>query len=79
MFSSPRAVRAKITVPTLYVWSDGDKAIGPKGAALTPRLVTASYTFEVLKGVSHWIPDEAPEQLDTLLATHFGAALATGN
>jgi pimeloyl-ACP methyl ester carboxylesterase len=79
VFSNPRVLRAKITVPTLYVWSDGDKAIGPKGAALTPRLVTASYTFEVLKGVSHWIPDEAPEQLDTLLATHFGAALATGN
>ena len=71
MFSSPRAVQAKVTVPTLYVWSDGDVAVGPQGAALTPRFVTGPYTYEVLTGVSHWIPDEAPEQLDTLLARHF--------
>ena len=78
MFSSPLALRAKITVPTLYLWSDGDTAIGPKGAALTPRLVSGPYTYEVLQGVSHWIPDEAPEQLDALLARHFKAATAHG-
>ena len=71
MFSSPLALRAKITVPTLYLWSDGDTAIGPKGAALTPHFVAGPYTYEVLQGVSHWIPDEAPEQLDALLARHF--------
>jgi pimeloyl-ACP methyl ester carboxylesterase len=79
VFSSPRALRAKITVPTLYVWSDGDKAIGPQGAELTPRFVAGPYTYEVLEGVSHWIPDEAPEQLDALLARHFDAASAKGN
>lgn len=76
MFSSPLALRAKITVPTLYVWSDRDSAIGPKGAALTPHFVVGPYTYEVLHGVSHWIPDEAPERLDALLATHFNAAAA---
>jgi pimeloyl-ACP methyl ester carboxylesterase len=79
MFSRPRALRAKITVPTLYLWSDGDTAIGPKGALLTPRFVAGPYTYEVLRGVSHWIPDEAPEQLDALLARHFEAAPAHGN
>ena len=69
--SSPRALRAKITVPTLYLWSDRDAAIGPQGAALTPRFVAGPYTFEILQGVSHWIPEEAPEQLDALLARHF--------
>ncbi|HEX7538059.1 MAG TPA: alpha/beta fold hydrolase [Dermatophilaceae bacterium] len=78
VFSGPRTVRAKITVPTLYVWSDRDAAIGPKGAALTPRFVAGPYTYKVLEGVSHWIPDEAPEQLDALLATHFDAASAGG-
>jgi pimeloyl-ACP methyl ester carboxylesterase len=76
MLSSPQALRAKITVPTLYAWSDRDSAIGPKGAALTPRFVTGPYTYEVLEGVSHWIPEEAPEQLDALLARHFDAAHA---
>jgi len=79
VLSSPRALRAKITVPTLYVWSDGDRAIGPQGAALTPRFVAGPYTYEVLEGVSHWIPDEAPEQLDALLARHFDAAPADGD
>jgi pimeloyl-ACP methyl ester carboxylesterase len=73
-YSNPRALRAKVTVPTLYVWSDGDVAIGPRGAALTPRFVAGPYTYEVLRGVSHWIPEEAPAQLDALLAGHFEAA-----
>jgi pimeloyl-ACP methyl ester carboxylesterase len=76
MYSSPRAMRAKITVPTLYVWSDRDAAIGPKGAALTPRFVVGPYTYEVLEGVSHWIPEEVPHVLDALLAQHFGAGSA---
>jgi pimeloyl-ACP methyl ester carboxylesterase len=73
MFSTPRALRAKVTVPTLYVWSDGDIAIGPKAAALTRQLVDGPYSYEVLRGVSHWIPDEVPERLDALLARQFGA------
>lgn len=69
--SSPGSISAKITVPTLHLWSDGDVAIGPKGAELTPAYVEAPYTFEVLTGVSHWIPDEAPEPLSQLLVRHF--------
>ena len=57
----------------------GDTAIGPKGAALTPRFVAGPYTYRVLEGVSHWIPDEAPEQLDALLARHFDTAPTHGN
>jgi len=79
VFSSPRVVRARITVPTLYVWSDGDRAIGPQGAALTPQFVTGPYTYEVLSGISHWIPEEAPKQLDALLARHFNADPSEGS
>ena len=78
MFSRPDPVPAKITLPTLYVWSDGDTAIGPKGAALTEQFVAGPYTYEVLEGVSHWIPEEVPEQLDALLARHFDAVPAQG-
>jgi pimeloyl-ACP methyl ester carboxylesterase len=78
-FSTPRALGAKVTVPTLYVWSDGDAAIGQKGAALTRHFVTGAYTYEVLEGVSHWIPDEVPERLDLLLAGHFDAFAAYGS
>ena len=71
LLSRPGAITAKVSVPTLYVWSDRDAALGPKGPALTPGFVTGPYTFAVLSGVSHWIPEEAPEELDALLARHF--------
>jgi pimeloyl-ACP methyl ester carboxylesterase len=61
------------TVPTLYVWSDGDLALGPVAAHATVSFVSAPYRFEVLHGVSHWVPEEAPEQLSTWLLEHLAA------
>lgn len=65
-----RATAGKVRVPTLHVWSDGDTAVGRVGAELSARYVDAPYTLETLRGVSHWIPDEAPDQVDELLARH---------
>jgi len=78
-FTKPRRLRAKVGVPTLHVWSDSDVAIGPKAPALTERFVTGPYAYEVLKGASHWTPDEAPDRVDSLLARHFDAATAYAN
>ncbi|MCQ4122062.1 alpha/beta fold hydrolase [Rhodococcus tibetensis] len=69
-FASPGSLTDKVRVPTLFVWSDGDTAIGPVGPKLTAQFVDAPYTFEVLHGVSHWIPDEAPERVAELLGNH---------
>lgn len=69
-FTIPRSAAAAVTVPTLYVWSDDDIALGPVAARLTERFVTGPYTFETLHGVSHWIPEEASEQVDALLGAH---------
>ncbi|MBE7187202.1 alpha/beta fold hydrolase [Jatrophihabitans endophyticus] len=55
------------TVPTTYVWSDGDVALGRAGAEATARFVDAPYRFAVLAGLSHWIPDEAPDDLAELI------------
>jgi len=52
-----------VTVPTTYVWSTGDIAIGRRAAELTSRWVTGPFDFEVLDGVSHWIPEQAPDEL----------------
>jgi pimeloyl-ACP methyl ester carboxylesterase len=49
-----------ITVPTLYAWSDRDKWIREKAARSTGRYVSAPYRFEILSGVSHWLPEEQP-------------------
>ena len=61
-----------ITVPTLYVWSDEDVALGRDAAEATGSFVEGPYRFEVLPGVSHWVPEEAPEDLNRLLLEHLG-------
>lgn len=71
--SNPRAINQKVSVPTLYVWSDGDTALMPKSAHNTARYVDGEYRFEILPGVSHWIPDEQPDKLADLLLEWFAA------
>jgi pimeloyl-ACP methyl ester carboxylesterase len=55
----------------MYVWSDGDTALLDKAAYATGDLVSADYRFEVLRGASHWIPDERPDTLADLLLDWF--------
>ncbi|MFI5495153.1 alpha/beta fold hydrolase [Actinoplanes sp. NPDC051859] len=64
----------RIDVPTLFLWSDGDRFICRSAAEACARHVDGPYRFEVLGGVSHWLPEEAPEQVAALLIAHFGAA-----
>jgi pimeloyl-ACP methyl ester carboxylesterase len=63
----------KVTVPTMFIWSDGDIALREKGARLTGDYVLGEYRFEVLKGVSHWILDEQPDRTADLLLDWFAA------
>ncbi|MCA1690802.1 MAG: alpha/beta hydrolase [Actinobacteria bacterium] len=65
-----------VNVPTLYVWSSDDPALGREAADGTASYVDGPYRFEVLDGVSHWIPEEAPELLGRLLIDHFKNAEA---
>jgi pimeloyl-ACP methyl ester carboxylesterase len=52
-----------VEVPTTYVWSDGDVAIGRTAAEACAEYVTGDYRFVELPGVTHWIPEQAPEEL----------------
>ncbi len=56
----------RVRVPTTYVWSDADPALGRWAAEHTRDCVEADYRFVVLEGVSHWIPDERPAELARL-------------
>ena len=56
-----------VGVPTTYVWSDGDVAIGRTAAEGCARHVTGDYRFVELGGVTHWIPEQAPEPLATAI------------
>jgi pimeloyl-ACP methyl ester carboxylesterase len=59
-----------ITMPTMFVWSTNDPALGREGAEATAEYVDGPYRFEVLEGVSHWIPEEAADELCRLLLDH---------
>jgi pimeloyl-ACP methyl ester carboxylesterase len=59
-----------ITVPTLHVWSDQDAALGPTAAHATGSHVDGPYRFEILEGVSHWVPEQAADRLSALLLEH---------
>ncbi len=58
-------------MPTMFVWSTEDTALGREGAELTEKYVDGPYRFEIIEGVSHWIPEEAADQLNELLREHF--------
>jgi pimeloyl-ACP methyl ester carboxylesterase len=66
------AGNAPVTTPALYIYSTGDFALGRKAADLTGRYVDGPYRYEVLDGVSHWIPEQAPADVARLLLDHFG-------
>lgn len=68
-----RADFRTVEVPTLYVWSDQDPALGPKAAYATADHVSGPYKFVVLEGVGHWIPELAAEQFNRELLAHLGA------
>lgn len=62
-----------VSAPTLYVWSTEDVAIGSTAAFDTANHVTGPYRFEMLEDVSHWIPEQAPDELSRLLLEHLAA------
>ena len=60
-------------MPTLYVWSDRDTALGRRAAEGTADFVDGPYRFVVLPGASHWVPEERPAELAALLLEHVAA------
>ncbi|MCV7360875.1 alpha/beta fold hydrolase [Mycolicibacterium neworleansense] len=63
----------KVTVPTLYVWSDRDIAITAKPARDTANYVSGPYRFETMHGASHWLPEEKPAEVARMLLEWFAA------
>ncbi|WP_255621700.1 alpha/beta fold hydrolase [Pseudonocardia sp. DSM 110487] len=73
MFSTPPGESdPPVRVPTLFVWSDGDTALTRQSTELARRYVAGPFRYAELRGVSHWIPDEAPDQLAELILDHIG-------
>lgn len=61
IFAYPPPRYGPVAVPTTYLWSNRDIALGRDAAYACERFVTGDYRFIELDGVSHWICDQAPE------------------
>jgi len=61
------------TAPALFVWSDRDTALTRDAAEEAPKHVAGPFRYAELRGVSHWVPDEAPAALADLLLDHLAA------
>jgi pimeloyl-ACP methyl ester carboxylesterase len=60
----------RVTVSTAYVYSTKELAIGPDAARATAAWVDAPYRFEIWPGLTHWLPEEAPEKSNRFLLQH---------
>ncbi|TFV64502.1 alpha/beta fold hydrolase [Geodermatophilus sp. DF01-2] len=63
----------RVRVPTLHLWSTGDAFLGRTATEQTRQFVDAPYRLEVLEGVTHWIPELAPERVAELVTEHVRA------
>ncbi|MGZ8743802.1 MAG: alpha/beta fold hydrolase [Nocardioides sp.] len=69
----PASTGGRVSVPTTFVWSDGDVAVARAGAERTERYVDGPYELVVLEGVTHWIPTQAPRQLAEAVLARIGS------
>lgn len=71
--NKPKTIRTRTRVPTMHVWSDGDKALLEKASRSTGKYVDAEYRFEIVRGASHWLPDQRPDTVADLLLDWLGS------
>ncbi len=69
----PSARPLPVRVPTLYLWSDGDRYLGRAAAEACERYVAAPFELVVLRGVPHWIPEVAPDEVVRQVLAHVAA------
>ncbi|GHD43920.1 alpha/beta fold hydrolase [Mycetocola manganoxydans] len=51
--------RRLVTVPTTYLWGNGDQTLGRRAAELSGSYVRAEYRF-IEVDENHWLPENAP-------------------
>lgn len=69
MFRRPQGRRAypKIAAPTLVIWGTADHFLGAHLLRGMKRHFSGPFRLERLRGVSHWVQQEAPRRVNELL------------
>lgn len=57
---------SQVAAPTLLIWGEQDVALGPELVAPTAEYVP-NLTVQRLPGVSHWVQEEAPDEVNAAL------------
>jgi len=63
-----------ITAPTLGIWSDGDRYLDGARMRASGNLVDGPWRYAEITGASHWIPLDAPDELNALLLDWLSSA-----
>jgi pimeloyl-ACP methyl ester carboxylesterase len=63
----------KIEVPTLFIWSTADPALGRDGADWTAEHVAAPYRFVVIEDGLHWLPETHAGEVSRLILEQVSA------
>lgn len=72
MFIAGPASLLSVQVSTTHVWSTRDPFVTRRSAELAARFATGPYQLEIIDA-SHWIPDERPAELATIISARAGA------
>ncbi|MGH3744687.1 MAG: alpha/beta fold hydrolase, partial [Mycobacteriales bacterium] len=72
-FAAREASPTKVSVPSLYVWGDGDRFLTRASAEHCGDYVEAPYRFEILRGADHWTPDKDADTIGALLLEHISS------
>jgi pimeloyl-ACP methyl ester carboxylesterase len=56
-----------VTVPTLGIWSDGDRYLDGARVQASGAYVSGPWRYEEIPGATHWIPLDAPDSLNEML------------
>ncbi|WP_433212662.1 alpha/beta fold hydrolase [Dactylosporangium sp. CS-047395] len=67
ILAKPRTPTPRVPVPTLFAWGDGDEFVTERLARRCGQWVDGEYTFEILRGVRHWIPEMHPRRAAELV------------
>ena len=70
---SLREPAGPVQMPTMFARGNRDRFVSGAAAELCGRCVTGPYRFTELDGASHWLPEQAADQVAALLAEHFAA------
>ena len=70
------AATPPVRVPTTYVWGERDRATSAAAARRCGDHVDADYRFVALPGVTHWSPDEVPDDVAAAVLARVGEVTA---